>query len=257
MAILRTAVMAVALLMCSTRLAYAVHDQTLVVVTNEYPPYVFADRDQSFLPDLLTAVGREMGVRIDVQIMPWKRGEHEVKELNVWGAVPYVRTPERDKIYDFSAPLYRSTSDFFAYSKDGTKPDIPYETLADLRQYRIGGIQGYYYQKMFKEAGLDVDYALNEEQNFQRLQLGRIDLFPAATTVGWYIVYKMFPPDQAAKFYTLKKPLVPGKPLSVMISKQYPGGAKLLTRFNAALARVRANGTYDRLVDKYKLVLRY
>jgi polar amino acid transport system substrate-binding protein len=257
MAIFRTAILAMALLICLTRLAYALHSQTLVIVTNEYPPYVLADTPHSFLPDLFAAIGREMGIHFDVQIMPWKRGEYEVKNLSAWGAAPYVRTPERDKIYDFSAPLYTSASDFFAYSKDGTKPDIPYETLADLRNYRIGGIQGYYYQKMFKEAGLDVDYALNEEQNFQRLQLGRIDLFPAATTVGWYIVYKMFPPDQAAKFYTLKKPLVPEKPLSVMISKQYPDGSRLLARFNAALARIKANGTYDRLVDKYKLVLRY
>lgn len=242
---------------CALFAAPARAQQTLVITTNHYPPYVTANDENSFLIDLFDEIGQQMDIRFEFRFYPWKRCEQEVSNTTAWGAIPYRKTPERQKAFLFSDALYLADSHFFAYRADGQKPDITFDSLADLRPYRIGGIQGYYYEPWFKDAGLDVEYAHSEEQNFRRLQLGRIDLFSTATTLGWYMIEKLFPPEEVAKFYTLKKPLVQGDGLFLMTSKDYPQTHILLEKFNKALATIKVDGTYARLVHKHGLVLTF
>lgn len=242
-------------LICAPVLASA--QQTLVIATNIYPPYVLENYKQSFLPALFDEIGKEMGVRFRFRIMPWQRCEQEVAELNAWGTIPYRKTEEREKNYAFSEALYLQDSHFFAYKAVPDKQTLHYSKLTDLRYLHIGGIQGYYYEPWFAEAGLNVDYAHSEEQNFKRLQLGRIDVFSTATTVGWHIIRSLFPTDEVAKFYTLEKPLVAGAGLHLMTSKEYPDNHALLQRFDTALRTVKENGTYSQLVEQFGLVMRY
>ncbi|OSQ47413.1 ABC transporter substrate-binding protein [Thalassospira alkalitolerans] len=239
-----------------------VHAQKpLIIATNIYPPYVNEDVKKSFLPALFDEIGTEMGIEFKIVLMPWLRCEQEVTNLNIWGAIPYTRNAERDQLYLFSDQIYTSDSHFFAYRTPDKAPDktvpLEYDELTDLRKWRIGGIQGYYYEPLFDKASMDVDYALSENQNFRRLKLGRIDLVPAATTVGWHLIKQLFPPDIAKNFYTLDKPLVDGGTLHLMTSKNYPETQILLKRFNQALTKVKQNGTFARLVEEYGLVMRY
>ncbi|MEK9842211.1 transporter substrate-binding domain-containing protein [Thalassospira sp.] len=233
----------------------------LVITTNIYPPYVRDDVEESFLPALFEEIGKEMGVTFVLNIQPWKRCEQSVADLEAWGTFPYTRTPERDARFLFSDPIYFSESRFFAYhdpneSKTNQPPET-YDQLSDLKPWIIGGIQGYYYEPLFAQTGLNTDYALSERQNFERLMLGRIDLFPAATTVGWHLINQMFPAEVARNFRTLDPPLVANAPLHLMTSKDYPNTETWLVRFNEALLTIHQNGTFARLVEKYGLVMRY
>ncbi|MEQ9347929.1 MAG: transporter substrate-binding domain-containing protein [Thalassospira sp.] len=230
---------------------------SLVIVTNIYPPYVNEDVKNSFLPALFDEIGKEMGVKFVFRILPWQRCEQEISEFAAWGAIPYRKTDAREKQYAFSDPLYLQDSHFFAYDPAGRKPVFHYDKLTDLQGLHIGGIQGYYYEPWFAKADLDVEYTHSEEQNFRRLQLGRIDLFSTATTVGWHIIGQLFPPEEVAKFYTLEKPLIAGAGLHLMTAKDYPDTYLLLERFNAALREIKQNGTFAQLVDQYGLVMRY
>ena len=245
---------------CAPLVANA-QQQTLVIATNIYPPYVLEDVKNSFLPVLFDEIGKKMKVRFEYVIQPWKRCEQSVESLEVWGAIPYARTAEREKKFLFSAPIYISDSKFFAYrdpqKNSDQSPPATYDDLRELRKWRIGGIQGYYYEPIFKEAYIDTDYALSEQQNFMRLQLGRIDLFPAAVTVGWSIINDLFPREIAANFYTLEKPLSHDGTVHLMTSKRYPDNDALLQRFNQALLTVRANGTFAQLAEEFGLTMRY
>ncbi len=238
-------------------LSQADADQTLVIATNDYPPYIHATEDSSFLPDLFRAIGHEMNVTFEFLFEPWKRGEQDVENLDVWGTLPYRWSEERARKFNFSDALYIEDSPFFAYNAYGAKPAIHYDDLTDLMPYRLGGIQGYYYQPWFSDAGLNVEYALSEEQNFKMLQLGRIDLFSTARSVGWHMIRKLFPPEEVEKFYTIEKPLLPGSGLFLMTSKDYPNGDELLERFNAALAIVKQNGTFESLMNRHELSVNY
>lgn len=231
--------------------------QSLVVVSNIYPPYVTEDVQNSFLPALFDEIGKEMGVRFEFKILPWLRCEQQVENHDAWGAIPYRKTEDREKTFAFSEPIYLQDSHFFGYDADGHKPRATFDELTDLRGYRIGGINGYYYEPWFEQAGLDVDYANSEEQNFRRLKAGRIDLFSTATTMGWHQIKTLFPPEEVAHFYTLDKPLVEGAGLYLMTAQTFPQNDVLLKRFNVALNTVKTTGTYGELVEKFGLKLRY
>lgn len=223
----------------------------LVVVAGELPPYVSAKPEDSFLTDLLAEIAQQMKLSIELRFMPWKRGELAVETHEAWATVPYVPTEEREKKFLFSEPLYFKRTSFFYYSEQGPRP-LNYNTLSDLRSLRIGAVSGYFYQAMLAQAGLQVDYAASEEMNFRKLQAGRIDLAPAVDEVGFKMVKRLFPPEQARHFYLLERPLHVGANY-LMSARSHPGAEALLARFNEALLAVRSSGAYKAIADRHGL----
>jgi polar amino acid transport system substrate-binding protein len=232
-------------------------ETTLIIATGEYPPFISERPEESFLTNIFHEIAKEMGVAFRFTFMPWKRCELAVEELEVWGAIPYARTPERDKKYYFSDYLYIGQTLFFGYSPDGRKKQVSYRELNDLKDYRIGGVIGYYYEPWFREAGLNVEYVASEEQSFHKLRKGRIDFFPLGDGTGWYRIKKMFPPEEVKNFYTLTKPLRAGGGDFLMTSKQYPDTQALLAKFNLALKTIKDNGIYQKIVDQHGIAVRY
>ena len=229
-------------------------ETTLVIATGEYPPYVSERPEESFLTDIFHEVAKEMGVTFEFKFMPWKRCEDAVEELKAWGAIPYTATPEREQKFYFSDPLYFVQSLFFAHSRDGRRPQIPYNELTDLKNYRIGGVLGYYYEKPFREAGLKVEYVPTGEQNFRKLRAGRIDLTPSVEGIGWYLIKKLFPPEEVGNFFTLPTPLNTGGDF-LITSKRYPDTQNLLARFNTALKKIKEDGVFQKVLDQHEIVL--
>ncbi|MGD9368903.1 MAG: transporter substrate-binding domain-containing protein [Desulfobacteraceae bacterium] len=227
----------------------------LIIATGELPPYVSTNPKESVMTEVFNELGRLMDVTFVFRFMPWKRCESAVQELEAWGAIPYVLTPEREKKYYFSDKLFNREGKFFYYSRKGTPKQIPFAVLSDLKGYIIGGVIGYYYEKTFLDAKLSVEYVAEDEQNFWKLRAGKVDLIIADEIVGRYIIRKRFPLD-VEKFFTISKPLdVIGDYL--ITSKKYPDTQKLLIKFNLALEKIKGNGTYQRILDQYGVVLTY
>ncbi|SEL11507.1 polar amino acid transport system substrate-binding protein [Roseateles sp. YR242] len=227
--------------------------RTLLVASGEIPPYASARSEDSFLGALFDEIGPEMGAALEFRYMPWKRCEAAVDDLAVWGAVPYVPTPEREARCLFSAPLYAKKTKLFYYAPgDQAPPVASYSALAELRRFRIGGVRGYYYEQLLRDAGIQMDAAVSEEQNFKKLFAGRVDFVAAVDTVGWSLIPRLFSPREAKNFHTLETPLHVGFNY-LMTSKRFPETGPLLERFNAALEKLRRDGRYKRVADRFGL----
>lgn len=222
---------------------------TLVIVTGEIPPAVSQKADQSFLTAVFQVVGQEMGMDFEFRFLPWKRCEAAVDALEAWGAIPYVPTPDRRKKYAFSDRLYNSASKLFGCSVDGSENLTAYSVLSELKTYRIGGVRGYWYERLFRDSGIELHLVTDEGQNIQKLYWERIDLAPFDETAGWYMINKLFPKERD-RFFTLM-PALSTKDSFLMTSKRYPGTFLLLARFNAALNKVKENGTFLELMETY------
>lgn len=230
-------------------------ETALIIATGELPPYVSKNREESIMTEVLHEVAHEMGVKFVLRFMPWKRCESAVENQEAWGAIPYVRTPEREKKFYFSEKLFNRQGKFFFYNPTGVHKQIPYAGLSDLKAYIIGGVRGYYYEQTLLEAGLNVEFVTADEQNFWKLKAGKVDLIIADEVVGAYVISKRFP-QEIRNFFTLSKPLdVIGDYL--MTSKLYPDTQNLLTKFNMALNKIKTNGVYRKIIDKYGVVLTY
>lgn len=228
----------------------------LVIATNELPPYISERPGQRFLLEIFDEIGKEMGVHFVYKFMPWKRCELAVERKEAWATIPYAKTDERLAKFIFSEPLFSNQSKFFYYAADSRPRAITYTRYADLRPYRIGGVIGYYYEQPFAEAQLQVEFVNTDEQNFNKLYLGRIDLVPADENVGFYLIRKNFSAADAAKFLTLAQPLNK-KRLYLMTSPHYPDARALLARFNTAQAKLKKTGRFQQILDRNKVTLTY
>ena len=224
----------------------------LVIATSELPPFISAEPDNSFLTELLAEVADEMDVVFEFRFMPWPRCEIAVDTLQAWATMPYVPTPERNKKFLFSEPLYTKRTVLFHYSENGPRVPMTFTHLSELSPHRIGGVRGYYYLDRFAAAGLTLDLTNSEELSFRKLQAGRVELVPAVESVGWNIIHKTFPPQDHAHFYVLDTPLNVGYN-HLMTSANYPQASHLLDRFNTALDTLRSNGVYNRIALRHGL----
>jgi polar amino acid transport system substrate-binding protein len=163
-----------------------------------------------------------------------------------------VKNDERLKIYQFSDPLYHTNASFFYYKGDDRIKDLHYRTLSDLEGYSISGIRGYYYQKTLEESGLDVRFVTDELQNMRFLAAGRVDLILINSLVARYMIRTFFPEELQNNFG-----MVPGEYHSsyvyLIMDKDYPGGERIMERFNRSLERVKQKGTFKQLILKHGL----
>ena len=226
----------------------------LVIATNEAPPYVSEDPQNSFLTDLLEEVAKEMGVTFEFRFMPWPRCELAVDELQVWATMPYVPTPERNSKFLFSQSLFAKQTLLFYYNPSGVEYPKTFQRLSELKPYRMGGVRSYYYEALFAQAGLALDLATNEEQSFRKLRAGRVDMVPAVDIVGWDMIHKIFPKEEQANFHTLDTPLSVGNNY-LMTSPRYPDAQGLMERFNDALAEVRRKGVYRSVAQRHGIIV--
>lgn len=224
----------------------------LVIATDEYPPYISADPRQSFITELYTEIGKQMGVTFRFRFAPWKRCLAELDAGRVWAVVPFVPTPERQRRYLLSSTLYTRKAKFF-YHEHGGREWLPgYKDLLELTPFRIGGVAGYWYEAMFRQAGIPLDLAVNDLSNFRKLEVGRFELAIVDENVGNYLAHTYFGPH-ANQFHSLDSPYY----LSENVMMVNPGApnAALLARFNRALDAVRKRGVYDQIVNRRRLVL--
>lgn len=225
-------------------------EPSIPLATGEWPPYTGeALEGGGVAVELVKAVFQEMGRQADIRFLPWRRCEASVRGGAVWAAFPYVRTPERQAGFFFSEPLIEGRDVWFYYG-DRMKA-VVYGTLADLRPYRIGVASGYWYEELFRQAGLEVDSSSSDLVGLAKLRAGRLDLFPMNEMTGVWLLERYFP-DQRQDFHILEQPLGSNQN-ALLVSKTYPGSLLLLGEFNLALRRIRANGVYQRIVERYRL----
>ncbi|GAK54884.1 extracellular solute-binding protein, family 3 [Candidatus Vecturithrix granuli] len=228
----------------------------IVLTTENYPPYAIERADDlGVFPELIIAAFKEMGSSVTFKFYPWKRAENEVRLGRSFAVFPARLTKERQQEFDFSDPCYNYSAKFF-YNKKFHPDGVPFEKLEDLRPYMLGGELGYWYEPLFKEIGLQVDYVPTVEQNIHKLYAGRIDLVPEEENNARYLIRKLYP-EEADQFGALAKPLEePGgdiNQLRLMVSRTYPNAGELLQKFNEGLAAIRANGTYMQILEKYQV----
>jgi polar amino acid transport system substrate-binding protein len=156
-------------------------------------------------------------------------------------------TDERRHAFDFSEPVIDSGTVFFH------RRDMPFRwrQIDDLKRYRIGVTNGYFYGNAFGEAvrrgELRVEVVASDELNFRKLQQGRIDLFPSNRTAGMALLDRLFAAEQARQIVA-DLHMLNSQPLGLMLNRMNPENARLMEDFNRGLRKLRASGELDRML---------
>jgi len=217
------------------------HAEKVIMATGEWIPFTSANLEQyGKFSERVNIVFKEMGIEPEFRFYPWRRCYESVIKGRVWAAFPYSITSERAEEVWYSDLLACSRTSFFYYEQKKAGKQYQFKDLQNLKKYRVGGVIGYYYEEVFQEAGLDIDYVNKEISGLEKLKIGRIDLMPFNELVGWHLINKHFP-NEANKFKVLARPLDVSS-LHLIVSKEYPRSKELLDRFNAALKRCVEKG---------------
>jgi polar amino acid transport system substrate-binding protein len=222
----------------------------VLLVTGEWPPYTGAKLEGGGLAvELVRAVFAEMGRNAEIRFYPWRRCEAYVRQGMAWATFPFAITEERRAQYLFSDPLIESDSVLFYYGSKMASFEL--NELSDLRPYTIGASSGYWYEKMFREAGLRVAPSLDDLTGLKQLKMRRVDLHPMERRVGLWLIDHHFEQDRGS-FGIVEKSLRTNQN-ALMVSKSHPDSRALLEAFNAALQQVREKSIHRRIMERDRI----
>ena len=223
---------------------------TVTLANGEYPPF-FSQNLKHFgvVSRIVREAFLEEGIRVRYVFRPWRRGLEEAITGKWDGTVGWQRTLKRQRQFFFSMPIMKTTTLFFQRKEKS----IPWQTVADLKAFKIGLVTGYTYtdeiNRAEKEGRITTIRTLDAEHNLKMLINGRIDLAVAELNVGLSILKKQFTPEEAAMVEPQTK-TIHTKNLFMLLSHQNPHSEQLIDAFNSGLKKLESSGRLSRFWEE-------
>jgi polar amino acid transport system substrate-binding protein len=225
--------------------------KTSIRITNgEWEPY---HSEFSYEYGLISHIISESfnleGINVKWGFFPWKRS-YEIAKLGIWDAsATWVPTNEREKDFWITKPILSISFVFYYLKKRKLQ-------LEDMPGLIIGLTRGYTYgnemETFIKENNLAVDVATSDEQNFQRLLNGRIDIFPNDPFVGYAQIRNQFSPKEVVLFTHHPKEFNKNT-LNLVISKKCKNGRIFQEKFNSGFEKLKKSGGYVQMFKDLNL----
>jgi len=166
----------------------------------------------------------------------------------------FLRTPEREKRVAFSDPIWNSSSRLLVRSDSNRRlearfgPEIRPEKLRDLRVGGVSGTQQYaYLERLADGRGLALSGFRTMSEVLDRLGDGQLDI----CLLPMLSAYDLLLREAPGRFEFIGPPLVDnglGGTVHIALAKERE---PLRQAVNSAIAALRADGTYHRLLRQY------
>jgi polar amino acid transport system substrate-binding protein len=213
-------------------------------------PFTFLDTKsnqiQGVMVDLITEVGKDAGFAVQIEPMQFSAliASLTANKIDIISAAMFI-TPARKEVIDFSDPIY-TYGEGLLVPKSDTKE---YTKQEDLKGEVVGAQVGTAFVDALKKSGLFADVRAYDtipdilrDVNTGRLKAGFAD-YPI---LAYNLKQGGFPDARIVESY---KPTVIGS-VGIGVRK---GDADLLSRINTSLAKLKANGTVDKILAKWGL----
>lgn len=222
----------------------------------EWPPYLYFKRDLGGPTDEVTGYSAEMlqlslerkGLRHTFDMLPWKRCTESVRLGMHDMMTDLAGNAERSKTYLVSKPYY---SQHLVYFYDTSRPRPAVETAADLKKFRLCGINGYTYAA-FGLSSAQMDTGSQDlMQSLLKLKNNRCDAVPERLEIA--LGYQALGKVDFKVFgigYGALPDLAPS-PFHMMVSRNVPYAAELLEVLNEGIDTLGRSGEAKRLAAKY------
>jgi polar amino acid transport system substrate-binding protein len=213
-------------------------------------PFTFLDTKtnsiQGVMVDLVTEIGKDAGFQVQIEPMQFSAliASLTSNKIDIISAAMFA-TATRKEVIDFSDPVY-TYGEGLVVPKTDTKD---YTTLEDLKGEIVGAQVGTAFVDALKKTGLfsevkayDTIPDILRDVNSGRLKAGFAD-YPI---LAYNLKQGGFPESRLVASY---KPTVVGT-VAIGVRKT---DSDLLKKINASLAKLKENGTVDKILDKWGL----
>lgn len=246
--------LALATLFCALTLSFAgaAHAATVLKVasTPTGSPFTFLDTKtnsvEGVMVDIMKAVSDKAGFEVQIEPMPFASliGSLTSNRVDLISAAMFI-TPAREKVVDFSSPIYSYGEGVVVPVSDTTA----YTSFAEMKGKRVGAQVGTAFVEPLQKSGLFTEVKLYEttadlmrDANAGRIDVGVLD-YPIA---AYAINQKHFP---SLRLVTTYKATMPNN-IGIAGRK---GDTELMGKINTALAALKADGSIDAILKKWGL----
>ena len=232
----------------------------LLAFTEPLPPLSMESGAEvtGFSSELLDMMAREAGLSVQKQVLPWTRAYERARMLPNGVLYSLVRTPERESLFRWVGPI--SPRRIVLY-KWADRTDIHLKTLDDARPYRIGTVRESASTRALQQQGFPLDFSPENDSKYPNggLELGATDemnmnkfiakRFDLLLSLDWSLAYNL---KKAGKEQSSVVPaLVVDDSQSYWYGLNPAGDPELAKRLEQALLRIKADGRYTQLCQKY------
>ena len=224
----------------------AAAEKTVTLAFEEVPPYAYYKDGEiiGFYPDLLKAIYKDSGYKVQMKILPPKRSNQWCEQGVIDGVVGIADGVITFEGEVFSEKIYEASIHPIVLQET----NIKYQTIEDLIPYKIGVVGGvgfeHYYPKLTFEA------VGRAEQNLQRLFKKRIDVILEDPVIVNYLAKTKY----NYMSYKILSPPIIKIDISAGFSSYPILDKEKLKIFNRGLDRIRNDGVYKKLANKWDLV---
>src|SRR5437764_6660234 len=181
--------------------------------------------------------------RIDVEFIPvpFEQVQKTLEDGRAVAIFPFAIIPERQRLFDFSAPIYEGGGGLFVRAPEATPKDLAALSGKTVVTPRTGPL-ACLIDRTAPNVNLMVtaDY----EESLTRLVRGDADAAALNFHVGAMLAARLHPGK-----VTMPRIFFTQNPTAMGVRKGEQ--AELLNRMNAGLAAIRADGTWQRINDRW------
>lgn len=220
--------------------------QPVQLVAFYYPP--FYTNETKPVSGIAVDVGDELFRRLEMKteltMYPLKRALNNLETGHADAVMILIKTTERQKYLQYTRPIMTVRGLIWTVGKP-----VPFYSLEDLRNYKIGVTQGYSYGEDFDSLlkTMQVETANTDYHNYLKLKEHRIDIFPGNEIVAKGLFKKH--PELSGQFVHSENSFI-NWVLRMAVSKKSPLVAKL-PEINRILAEMEEEGFIDEVVKRY------
>ncbi|SDG41451.1 amino acid ABC transporter substrate-binding protein, PAAT family [Limimonas halophila] len=227
----------------------APHGTVTVATLSDYPPYSGENLPhRGASTHIVRAAFQRAGYDPEITVMPWsralamtKRGHYDAL-ANVW------HREHRTEFFAYAGVLATNRLVFVKPAGSG----FTYQRLADLRGKLVGTVRDYSYPKPFLQAE---SFHRHPVETLRRALVltarGRFDLAIGDALVVQHTINTELP--TFGRTLSLTERALAKDPMHLVVSRKIPDHAEIVRRFNAALTRMRADGTRTEILRAHGL----
>jgi PAS domain S-box-containing protein len=224
--------------------ASALTDQTIKIAGDvTYPPYEFVDENglyKGFNVDIMRAVSIELGIDIEIVPMKWNEALKALQEEEVDVIQGMTRSSIREEKFSFSDPLIVNSQVIFV-RKDTTG----ILSLKDLSGSRVSLQSGDVAEEIVKNIpSIDILMKDDQKQAIDALLSGEVDAFVGNRLTGLYLLQKN---RKVNEIKIVGEPMNPTEYCAATLK----GNINNIEMINTGIARIKENGTYDKIYKKW------
>jgi polar amino acid transport system substrate-binding protein len=218
------------------------------MMTNSWPPYVDKQLpDEGLAVELVTHIFALAGYSVENTVESWPRAMEGVRIglYDVLGAA--WRDQARDQDFQFSEPYL--INELIVVKRRDLQGR--YISIGDLQNSRIGLSPDYAYGVDFTELpGVQIKYENHIIQNLMNLLNKKVDFVVGDRRV---IALQLEEYLKDRRHEIAVAPIsLPPRPLYVAGSRASERSAQLIEAFNAALLEAKRDGSYQKIIEKWK-----